>query len=252
MIQPEFTWWPWKTLSIAVPLMALGCALASVENSRSDVEMMRVFFSVLAAANGYLFAMSVGDFGRSVVAIPVGAMAGFVAVHLFSFPVMSVLYLPLLGLIALYYFVFQGRPLVGILLIGATVISFMMMLKDVTTSANPMYAVVCGYPFICGCVAATMPLERNMRGVFEAWLAGTQASMYGMGLGLAVLIASAFLIGTLLSISGALRAYDYLIFGIPAIAFASTANYFCVEVLFSSVYRSGGVPHETAAPVEVE
>ena len=100
-----FTWWPWKTLALAVPLMALASTLIFALNDRlPDDGALAVFFSVIGAGNAYMLAMANGSLGRSMLAIPIGVAAGFLSVELFSSGMALLTGGILLGIFLLLYF----------------------------------------------------------------------------------------------------------------------------------------------------
>lgn len=81
MARPRFTWWPWRTLSLAVPLFsvaaAFSVALAEVELPERSSEQLAalVGLTIFGAGNGLLLGAAIGDFGRSILAMLVGAAA---------------------------------------------------------------------------------------------------------------------------------------------------------------------------------
>jgi hypothetical protein len=73
--KPKFTWWPLKALALAVPV--LSAALSFACSANSPHQPIPLFFCLLGAGNGYLIGIAIGDLGRSMIAIPLGALAGY-------------------------------------------------------------------------------------------------------------------------------------------------------------------------------
>jgi hypothetical protein len=87
MAQPRFTLWPWGVLSLAVPAAA---AIAGFELFASGVSTDQpplelsclVALTIFGAGEGFLLGIAIGDLGRSIVAMLVGAAAAFLSVKL--------------------------------------------------------------------------------------------------------------------------------------------------------------------------
>ena len=104
--RPEFSWWPYRTVALIVPLLAMGAAAGAGAASNKtgherDLEIITIFFSVLGAGNAYLFAIAIGDLGKTVLAVPAGGFAGFLVVNIFGHPPATIVYLILLGAVGL-------------------------------------------------------------------------------------------------------------------------------------------------------
>jgi len=240
--QPKFTFWPWGTLAAAVPIMAFGCSvIAASQKGVNPEESLIVFFSVLAAGNGYLFAMAVGDFGRSIVAMPAGAIAGFIAVKIFAFPILTMLFLFPLIVIALFSLTLQQRIVSGCLVMLALGISTLVIATVIAAKANPAFATVCAYPFTCGAITATMPLKSDLEGYWQAWYAGTRAALFGMAPGIAGLAFGAMILDPVIGSFRPLTSaqFETVLLIIPVGMGLLVANYFCVRELFASVFRAG-------------
>lgn len=247
MSQPAYTWWPWRLLALSVPVIALGGAVLADQEHRGHEDTFAIFFSVIAAANGYLFAMAIGDFGRSIVAIPLGAFAGYAAVSMFSYPITNVIFISVLFLIALFSITARMmKVLPGCLAMIVMFFAFFAYLSAVnrhyTTNAESELSLFCSYPFVCGCVAASMPIENSPGAIWDAWLAGVRASMHGMVMGgiascavgiMLMLVASAF--------SRSRRDEEFFVIAFAVISL-SLANYFCVQNIFTAVHRAERVP----------
>ncbi|MCY3022741.1 MAG: hypothetical protein NTW87_27500 [Planctomycetota bacterium] len=244
MKQPEFTLWPWKVSALAVPAMALVAVLLALSQSADKREAMVVFFGVLAAGNAYLFAMAVGDFGRSVIAIPVGAVAGVVAVEVFKHQEANVVYLLFLGILVITGMV-RGfvRALPGCGLLILVFIAFMIAAAaGGLRGGDVTLCVLSAYPFVCGAVTATMPLDSDLPGIWNACMAGTRAALHGLLMGAFIGIFSlpvCFVLyagGLLLqwrSPVAASAAFNVA----PLVALLAT-NYFCVKYVFAAVHRA--------------
>lgn len=228
----------------------MGAAFGS--NQTGDerlLEVMTVFFSVLGAGNAYLFAIAIGDLGKTVLAVPAGGFAGFLAVQIFSHPPATVIYLILLGFLTIHAML-NGifRTLVGC---GGLFLMFIggCVAVNINKAFEPGTSVICSYPFVCGAVAACMPYERTFGGVRSAWLAGTLNAAYGMilsaGIGATFLVVVG-LSGTLIMRNSNVGA----VFGVlGGIATLGLANYFCAQSLFYSVYRISEEPQLDAVKV---
>lgn len=248
MSQPAYTWWPWRFLALSAPILALGGAALAASEHRPRAEVLAVFFSVLAAANGYLFAMAVGDFGRSITAIPIGAAAGYAAVFLFSYPLPNAIFITILLVIAgLSMGARLMKMLSGcviIVFLSIALLSFIGVAVNRHATAEPEIAIICSYPFVCGCVASSMPIENSLRAVIDAWLAGIRASLHGMAMGGLASIGLGVLVAILMSSVRSRSVEQAVAVGFLVITLA-LANYFCVQNIFTAVHRAEGV-RETA------
>lgn len=243
---PQFTWWPYRTLALVIPLVAFGASVGAALNSTKQgndqtLEILIVFFAVMGAGTAYLFAMAIGDLGKSVLAVPAGSIAGFVAVHLFSHPVVSLVFVVVLGFLTIHAMlngIFRTRVGCGGLILlfvaGCAVVG-------VRRSFEPEISAICAYPFICGVVAAFMPYDRSFGGIRSAWLAGTLNATYGMILAGGIAMATFIFVAFLASGRGLGRAYADVLAIIWAVSALCLANMFCAKNLFYSVYR---VSHE--------
>jgi hypothetical protein len=242
-LHPEFTWWPYRTLAILIPLIAAGAASMAAElehNFTSEEYTLRiitVFYAILGAGNAYLFAMAIGDFGKSVFAIPVGAFAGMLAVQILSYGFGAGIYIAFLLLTVIRSLtVGTTRPVVGCFLIGALVLGGFGISFNLANH-SPFFSALLGYPFVCGAVAACMPCDWTRAGVYSALLAGTLNAVQGMAMALGLYLLVSFTLGIAVALiqSGfVLAAFSILMGGL---GFGSI-NYFCVQSLFHSVYRS--------------
>jgi len=253
--RPEFSWWPYRAVALSVPVLALGAAVGSTFASNrvgdeQTLEVMTIFFAVLGAGNAYLFAIAIGDLGKTVLAVPAGGFAGFLAVQIFGHPPATVIYLVLLGILTIHAML-NGifRALVGC---GGLFLMFIggCVAVNIRNAFEPGLCVICSYPFVCGAVAAFMPYERSMGGIRSAWLAGTLNAAYGMilsaGIGATFFVIVGFAgglifrgsVGQILAIAG----------GVVSLCLA---NFFCAQSLFFSVYRISDEP-DVVKPAAVE
>ena len=250
MSQPEYTWWPWRFLALSVPVLALGgAALAANENHPKD-EVLAIFFSVIAAANGYLFAMAVGDFGRSIAAIPIGALSGYAAVYIFGHPMPNAAFVAILFVIAGYSFSARLMKMLpgclSMLFLGGAFFAFMGGALNHNRASEPEMAVFCSYPFVCGCVAASMPVENSIGAIFDAWLAGIRASLNGMVMGGLIALVLSVVVAIFVNILRSQRSEEILLGGFLIVTLSLT-NYFCVQNIFTAVHRA-----ERGREVQVE
>lgn len=84
MVQPRFTWWPWRVLALAVPWLAYAGAVAArmqledAGRTEQDTQTLRVLLAVYAGGNGLLLGAAIGDLGRSLLAMFVGSAAALI------------------------------------------------------------------------------------------------------------------------------------------------------------------------------
>jgi hypothetical protein len=242
--QPHFTFWPWQLMALAVPAMAVGGVVVAYFSKASATEGMIIFQAVLAAGNGYLFAMAVGDLGRSVIAIPAGGIAGAAAVALFQWPLAILAYVVVLGCLVLMDR--ASHPVLGCLSIGGLII-FALAAGECFrhSNATPLFGMVCAYPFACGAVTATMPVDNTLARVLDAWRVGTRAALYGLLAGFAVLLVVYMFGGVLARLVRTTAIAEVFVIAVGATAIFVT-NYVCVKCVFESVERVD-VSGETAS-----
>jgi len=248
MSQPTFTLWPWKILSMLVPVMALVAAGVAEKYEAPKEDSFAIFFSVIAAGNAYLFAMAIGDFGRSVVAIPIGAVAGWIAVLVFSYGPPSILFIALMAVVMLLSVVSRSAAAGHGCL--ALVMLFFLALGAIEAPGrgDPALSMLAGYPFVCAVVAGCMPLQRDFLGVCQAGIAGARAALHGMVAGIFVFGFGAVILG----LSPRFGSAGILVAGGALIALAAMMiNYFCVKFIFTAVHRvvapapqSPGTPYD--------
>jgi hypothetical protein len=77
MNKPKFAWWPFRSLALAVPVLAASLTFGCCASQNAPLHAMPLFFCLLGAGNGYLIGIALGDLGRSMIAIPLGALAGY-------------------------------------------------------------------------------------------------------------------------------------------------------------------------------
>lgn len=249
--RPEFSWWPYRTVALLVPLIALGASAAALGTSTKTGEMLEtealtVFFALIGAGNAYLFAIAIGDLGKTVLTVPVGGFAGFLAVRLFGYPIATEAYLVLLGLF-IFHALWTGlfRAVMGCSGLILVTIAFFGILNAPQSVFVPKLSVICAYPFICGTIAACMPYERSFDGVKSAWLAGTLNSIAGL------LIAAVFLflLGLLLPFFAFRGRSGWEEIVVTALLGSTlcVANYVCAQRLFYSVYRVSEEPEPSGS-----
>jgi len=133
MAQPSFAWWPWRTLSAAVGLLASLLTIAGVAFWFEDVESERAVVSaslaIFAGGNALILGSAMGDFGRTVQAlmVSIGVTTVFTLVALeFS------CFAPFVLMAAMAASLAMDRSLMGfavsaVLGVGASLIGFMML-----------------------------------------------------------------------------------------------------------------------------
>jgi|GEM_PF-4003870 len=234
MADANFTWWPWRIMALALPVLAGGSALMSMSQGRKPVESIQIFFVVIAAGNAYLFATAIGDFGKSMIAIPVGAASAMAGVHLFAYPLANTVFLIVMG--SLMFIQAYRRDALG--LVSGSVLILVGFLFGAIRRPEPELCIVCTYPFVCGCVTGSMPIESTPSEIASACAAGFLASLRGMLWGLFAVFGLMFLfalISPLLIFLGTLwQDYDF----VPALLGGLLVmNYSCVKSIFSSIQR---------------
>jgi hypothetical protein len=237
MPQPKFKLWPWATLSLAVPAAAGGAGIVFFNNDPRPLtndklwDTAAVFFSVLGAGNGYLIGIAIGDLGRSLFALIIGAASGFGAVHALREPVVGVAYILGLGIVSL------GTIIGGLQVISGCatglMLSIILMFSIAHQLNSPEFHLFVCYPLVCSCITASLPLEWTLASMAGAALSGTRAALHGMLMGVAV-FAFFCAIGS-----------SELIVGLGVWAAAIVSNFFCIRSLFIAVYRA-----ERETPVE--
>jgi len=139
--------------------------------------------------NALMLAMAIGDLGRSVRAVPVGATAGLVSVELLSNHAAYLVFL--VFMIALVGFDVATRKmettnglmtiaflsLVGMLITGAMLDKFKIG-PDVTL--NPWLCIFRSFPIVWGCVAGCMSHKLGLNEILSAMLAGVRSAIYGL------------------------------------------------------------------------
>lgn len=251
--QPKFTWWPYRTLALLVPILAAAASYLAFlfseapRNSQKELAAYTVFFAIMGAGNAYLFAIAIGDFGRSVWAVPVGAIAGFVAVRIFGYPFANGLYAAMLAMVATYAMVVGAYSfLFGI---TATILLGLPALGAFAAHQrfDPVWTLFCGYPFICGVIAASMPYERSISGRINAWTTGTLSAIFGQVLAFLISLVVVVIVEFTLNPGGpASQEVQWLVSSIMNAAFFGIANFLCARRLFYSVYRVNDGAGESA------
>lgn len=236
-------------MSAAVPIMALTAALIAGTHKASDEETFAIFFSVIAAGNAYLFAMAIGEFSRSVIAIPIGAAAGFVAVQIFSYAAANLTFLILLCIFVFGSMLSRNTSMApGCLLLVLVFLGVNAVMN--VSRKEPSLSALGGYPFVCMTIAASMPLERSFSGVFRAGISGGCAALYGMLFGGLAGIVGGVILSSLFS--GGLSRRGEMISVVALLGLsAMVTNYFCVKGIFTAVHRAD-VPRENQADSEAE
>lgn len=183
-----------------------------------------VFFIVLSAGNGYLMTIAIGDLGRSIIALPIGALAGFVSVYAAHSPAAMKLVIAYLALVTFVAARDMGRELIHDA--AEMIIALIILLCFVSAGNNNSLLVA--YPLACSLIAASMPLYGGLEGIFSAMVVGIRASLIGSLAGVMVLI--------VLSPVWASQ-WDWLR-GITVVLCAMAANVYCFKHLFEATYRA--------------
>ncbi|MBI3832645.1 MAG: hypothetical protein HY291_24195 [Planctomycetes bacterium] len=89
-VQPVYAWWPWRAVALAVPVAAAlsGYAVVATESQVPDLSRAQLValtsFTVYGAGNGFLLGAAIGDFGRSILAMVMGALAALLLLPLYD------------------------------------------------------------------------------------------------------------------------------------------------------------------------
>ena len=244
MLQPKFTPWPWGVLAICAPGMAAVATVmqliqnpvAAPQGDERFWEAAGAFFGVLGAGNGYLIAIAIGDFGRSVVALPLGAVTGYLSVQALRSPMVAGIVVAVYGIVIINAVINGVRILSGC---TATMLLALLLMTitvgNVTGEMGHEQNLLMCYPLICSIITASMPLDRSVDGVFGAFLVGARASLHSMIAGLIGFAA----VMLLFAIAGQ---FFWMGLGIERLLCSSVigamiANIFCIKSLFDVVYR---------------
>lgn len=238
MKQPEFKFWPWGVLALIVPIVALVAAVFFRQTRQAaELEVLCVFLSLLGAGNAYVLAIATGSFARTIIAIPVGAAAGYLAPLMLASPWVMGVYL-LLVMAALIGLTEEAFGLGIVMLLVGSIFCFLLMSGLVFVFAwacasvfverdrfvHAVGAFLC-YPFIWACIAASMPEKRSIGGVVTPILSGLQAGICGLMAGILATFMSVFLSRDPIGIG--------IVIGLVALA----ANYAAFTRLFSAARR---------------
>jgi hypothetical protein len=88
--QPVYAWWPWRSVAMAVPVAAVlsGYAVIATESQVPNLSTPQLValtsFTVYGAGNGFLLGAAIGDFGRSILAMIMGAFAALILLPLYD------------------------------------------------------------------------------------------------------------------------------------------------------------------------
>jgi hypothetical protein len=104
MNQITFSWWPWKVLALTVPVVAAGAGIfVASQRNYDESQLVIITLGVLSAGNAYILALANGRLSRLVLAVPLGAVTGFLPMLLaFS----RYVYVPFLVLLGVWSVVF--------------------------------------------------------------------------------------------------------------------------------------------------
>jgi len=240
MQEPRFSFFPWKMLAFTMPVIAAGSAMLAFRQGKRQFEVISIFLAVLGAGNGYLLASAIGDLGRSLIAMIVGAAAGFLAVMAIQVqPLCALLLLTLAGFMLKN--ILSEYPNQPFRSCGCALAMGIVLLLCLPAMLNKHDSRGVGvfllFPLVMCSVTSALPARRGFEGRLAAMNAGLIASFYGMlawALGSfaagvpAGLTASIFFRGT--------RMGDAFMIGAAVIG-ASIGNYVCIKILFSAATR---------------
>ena len=247
MQQPKFSRWPWGALAVGAPLVAGVAAAFHFQNELAlpippDERLWRsggVFFGVLGAANGYLIGIAIGDLGRSVLAVPLGAAMAYGATQLLHNQIGAVVVIVGFGIIML------NAISNGVKILSGCAVTMLLMVVLMTVVAHDGAAstnthLIMVYPLVCSVITASMPLDPSLLGVFGAFLVGARASLYGMIAGVVgYCLGMTFMKLVEVTMPGGL-AMDLVdqrgIFSM--VVGAAASNVYCMKYLFDAVYRA--------------
>lgn len=257
MKRTEFRLWPWGMLALASGAAAVVAAYAlagsSAQNPRSRPDeawrIAAITFSVLAAGNGYLLAIGTGDFGRSLLALPLSAAIGFLTVSMLRLPYMAGICAILLLMFMVDNFIlwisgesFGARVLLGCTALGVILMVIGFNMGGTNTNGSSMdnppgFSLVLSYPIVMALITASMPVDWTLDDMFGALLTGTRAGLYGLLIG-----AAAFFPGTVVMSSIRTLAPNLPVVGsvfVDGLAISLlAANFTCVKILLEGARRA--------------
>ena len=253
MQQPQFKRWPWGVLAMAAPAVAGFAALVYTLNDPTSQHLPAderiwmagtVFFGILGAANGYLIGIAIGDLGRSVVALPLGASMALAATFGLRYHLVAI------AVIILFVSIMLNSVINGLRILSGCATSMLLMVVFMTIVASEeegsrLPNLLLTYPLICSVVTASMPLERTVDGLVGAFLVGARASLFGMlpgvlaaSLALSVYSVVMQFVPGVMPLGPVLPALGATVIG------AMAANVFCMKLLFDAVYRVSNTDDE--------
>jgi len=236
--EPEFRFFPWKALAFSMPALAALAAILARREGKDDFEILSIAMAVLGAGNGYLLAAAIGDFGRSLLAIPVGAGAGFlfsaaIQIH----PVCVLLFIILLMFVVKTIMTeFSSAPIRSVGCMGGTGIGVLIATPALIHShESQAIGVLMLFPLVMCAVTALMPARDTLGGRIAAMNAGVVASLYGM----AAAIIGVFCFGIPAGLATSLwfRGRGDPLMIAASVLGAGVGNYVCIKILFRAASR---------------
>ena len=265
MQQPKFTRWPWGVLAMLAPAVAALAAVLHYYNElpiaalTADERLWRsgsVFFGVLGAANGYLIGIAIGDLGRSVLAVPLGAVMAIGATQILLNQVGTVAVIIIFGVILLNAVSNGVKILSGCAATMLLMIILMAVVARESNTGNSNQAhLILAYPLICSIITALMPLERTVEGFVGAFVVGARSSLYGMIAGVIAACLSMSLFKILDTIvPGGIASGIFGAGTCSVVVGAIASNVYCMKLLFDAVYRVArdGEDERPIAPTDGE
>jgi hypothetical protein len=244
-----FTWWPWRVLALLTPAVAtMGAAFFSSSHENMHTHVAAVLLSLLGAGNAYILAIASGRLDSAVVAIPCGAVAGFISIVVLPyFPLYAVLLCPWLvwialcilrylldhvpnsGLVRIIQIVACSAPFVPLVFIS------MGLACERFPTNSPWAAVIC-YPLLCALSTAY-----DARHILAERI---NSFIVGFGLAIWCMIKSVIVLAIPACIEHAYG--QYLDESVYIYAWLIAANYFFIKAMFPLVVRDQ--PRVQSAP----
>ncbi len=235
-----FTLWPWRVLALVVPAVAVVAGVAcATDRQANPAYIAPAVLGVLGAGNAYILAIASGNLGRTVMAVPVGVIAGFLPLLVVAVPAALTVYVFILLLWGLGVAVEKmmrssmawgllGTPIV--LLLGGVLLLIALAGALRRTGDPAILAPLC-FPFECACIVPCMTANTRYRGSAEAFCDSITASVKGLFAMIAIMT-------PLLIVFSILRVpHNDVAEMMLAILALMICNYFFMKNFFSAIVR---------------
>jgi hypothetical protein len=250
----RFTWWPWKMLTIAIPLFAIGAALLGLRERHHDVEPNFIFFTILAAGNGFLLGSAIGDLRRTLIAVFMGAIVAATSLQLFALTGSRMIIFGLMCLAAMVFILVARNKNFFLSLVQCIALIY-IWIAGIEMWVEEPFALVLAFVFMWCCIAAIFPIDDAWSSRATAVWAGLLCSVRGVIFG----VAAQVVLMALLPVRPIPKGYWDNYFGVPVdalvhnIVVVTVANFFTARALFCAATRTAPpTARETVRPVALE